>query len=86
MKASDDDRAKIIECLQLICVCHIESAKPQKAAITKKIAGLEGSGLHKKRAMINAPFSNAPKMKIGTRPTILTIEPQVMEPMASAAP
>jgi hypothetical protein len=54
--------------------------------MTKKITALSGSGFHKKSAIINAAFSKAPNTNMGIRPTLLTIEPQVIDPIASAAP
>ena len=54
--------------------------------MTKNTAELEGSGLHRKSVVINAALSEAPNMKIGILPTLFTIEPQVIDPIASAAP
>lgn len=64
----------------------MESLKPQRPAMTKNTAGLSGFGLQRKSVIIKAALSAAPKRKIGTRPTFLTIEPQMMDPTASAAP
>ncbi len=64
----------------------MESAKPHKPAMTKKMTGSEGFGRHKNMVMIKAAFTKEANTKIGTRPKALTADPKEMDPIASQAP
>jgi len=72
--------------LLLTRVCQIESAKPHKPAMTKKMTGSEGLGRHCNMVIIKATFSKAANTKMGTRPKTLTADPKEMHPTASQTP
>jgi len=64
----------------------MESAKPQKPAMTKKITCSEGFGRHKNIVIIKAAFNRKANTKMGTRPITFTANPEQIDPIAPQIP